>query len=137
MKKWMSVLEPSLQHSLEWLKEIQQELGWTDKQKVYVGTRAVLQVLRDRLTIEEASQLGAGMPLIIKGMFYEGFSPGKKHDRVRTQAEFYSRIQHVVPQLPAEELTAGVLVVLGRRIANGEIDDMLATLPKHLREMMT
>ena len=46
-----------------WLNEVMTELDWTEQpQKAYVAPRSVLHALRDRLTVEEAVQLGGQFP---------------------------------------------------------------------------
>jgi uncharacterized protein (DUF2267 family) len=69
-------------------------LGWEDKQKAYGALRAVLQALRDRLTVDEVAQLGAQLPVLISGIYYEGWDPASKPARIRHKSEFFPHIQH-------------------------------------------
>ncbi len=54
-----------------WLKEIMAEMGTNDRHRAYLALSAVLHALRDRLPMEEAIQLGAQLPMLIRGLFYE------------------------------------------------------------------
>jgi uncharacterized protein (DUF2267 family) len=58
------------------LKQIETELGWENQRSMsYTALRAVLHALRDRLTVQEAADLAAQLPLLVIGIFYEGWDP--------------------------------------------------------------
>ena len=46
--------------------------------KAYLALRTVLHALRDRLTLEEAVQLGAQLPMLVRGFYYEGWTLKKE-----------------------------------------------------------
>jgi hypothetical protein len=54
--------------------------------------RATLHALRDRLTVEEVAQLGAQLPMLIRGFYYEGWDPTGKPLRERHEEQFLVRI---------------------------------------------
>src|SRR6266851_4782007 len=75
----LEVFDTTVQKTNIWLKDIMQALGWEDRHKAYVALRITLHALRDRLTPEEASQLGAQLPMLIRGLYYEaGHQPGSQ-----------------------------------------------------------
>jgi uncharacterized protein (DUF2267 family) len=58
------------------LKQIETELGWENQRNMsYAVLRAVLHALRDRLTVQEAADLAAQFPLLVQGIFYDGWNP--------------------------------------------------------------
>lgn len=71
-------LDPFLraaQKADEWTNEVKQELGAGDLQIAWRALGAVLHALRDRLTIVEVTQLGAQLPLLVRGLYYESAAP--------------------------------------------------------------
>jgi uncharacterized protein (DUF2267 family) len=74
----LSVFDTTLQKTNHWLKELMRLLDWNDRQKAYLALRATLHALRDRLPLEETAQLGAQLPMLVRGFYYEGWDPGDK-----------------------------------------------------------
>ena len=72
MSTGLDVFDRTVQAANLWLKELMDALGWDDRHKAYQGLRTTLHALRDRLTLEEMAQLGAQVPLLIRGVYYEG-----------------------------------------------------------------
>jgi uncharacterized protein (DUF2267 family) len=57
------------------LKQIETELGWENQRNMsYAVLRTVLHALRDRLTVQEAADLSAQFPLLVQGIFYNGWN---------------------------------------------------------------
>ena len=67
----ISAFESTLHKTNVWLKDLMSELEWeTDYQRAYHALRAVLQALRDRLTIDEATHLASQLPMLIRGFYW-------------------------------------------------------------------
>jgi uncharacterized protein (DUF2267 family) len=101
--------------------------------------RAYLRVLRDRLTVDEAAQLAAQLPLVIRGAFYEGFDPSRQPVKLRHGDEFLARLADealLTASGEAARAADAATRVLSRHITSGEWDDVLAQLPTELRELM-
>jgi hypothetical protein len=58
-----------------WLKELMELMGWEDRHRAYHALRVVLHALRDHLTIDEVVTLGAQLPMLVRGFYYEGWHP--------------------------------------------------------------
>ena len=70
------------------------ELDWDGHpNKAYLALRTVLHALRDRLTVEEAVDLGAQLPMLIRGLYYEGWTLKGKPHKERTKADFLIHVK--------------------------------------------
>jgi uncharacterized protein (DUF2267 family) len=117
-----------------------EELGWNDRHRAYHALRAVLHTLRDRLTVDEVAQLSAQLPILVRGVFFEGWHPAHKPVRERTQDEF---IAHVSESFALDlsgthprAITMGVLAVLERHVSGGESLSIKHALPMEIRELI-
>jgi uncharacterized protein (DUF2267 family) len=131
-----------LDHTIEetnvWLKGVEEELELDDRHQAYKALRAVLHALRDRIPPEVAVKLGAQLPLLVRGIYYEGRHPATTPTRERHVEDF---AQHVLAQLPSSfpiEATAvvrGVFEVLWEKLDPGEFEKVMNHLPASLRAM--
>ena len=66
----LDVFDKTIHITNEWLNDLMYEMNWTEKHKAYSAMRVCLHTLRDRLTVDEATHLGAQLPLLIRGVYY-------------------------------------------------------------------
>lgn len=118
-----------------WLNDVTQLLGEKDKHKGYQAMRAALHALRDRLTIDEVAQLGAQLPMLVRGFYYEGWDPTGKPVKERHKEQFLARIAAELNDEDPKKVAGAVFTVLARRVSNGEIQDVKHLLPVELREL--
>jgi uncharacterized protein (DUF2267 family) len=132
----LAVFDETLQKTSTWLKEIAQELGG-DRHRAYQALRAVLHCLRDRLTVSEAAQLGDQLPMLVRGIYYEGWHPAGKPEKIRTQKEFLARLsEHLAASRIGPEVAArAVFRVLEEHVTPGEISDVMQELPRDIRTL--
>lgn len=130
-------LERTVHKTHEWLNDIMNVVGAKDPHLAYGALRAVLHALRDRLTVDEAVQLGAQLPMLIRGLYYEGWCPRGKPAKTH-KADFLAAIRHQLPgadRMHPEILARAVLTVLARHVSAGEVRDVKANLPMELRDL--
>ncbi len=77
----------AVKKSAVWFDTVSRELGDADKYASYMALRSVLHALREHLPREEAIALGEQLPLLIRGIFYEGWHDGKSVNE-ETNKEF-------------------------------------------------
>lgn len=137
----LEVFDQTLHKTHVWLKDLMEELHWDDRHRAYMALRATLHALRDRLTVEEATDLGAQLPMLIRGIYYEGWNPSKTPTKERHKDEFLAHITKAFrttltpPDIDPEPVTRAVLQVLARHVTPGEIQDIKASLPKELSDL--
>lgn len=134
----ISAFESTLQTTYEWLGEVGSEIGRDDSQHAYRALRAVLLALRDRMTVEEATDLGAQLPMLVRGFYYEGWNPSRNPSRDRNKAEFLAHVnQNLVEGKDGdpEEVTRAVLRVLAARVTTGEVAHVKANLPSDVQHL--
>lgn len=131
-------LEHAVHVANQWLDELCGELGRDDRRHAYRVLRASLIALRDRLTVEEATDLGAQLPTIIRGVYYEGWNPAKTPTRQRSKDQFLERVAQLFtprPEGSVEDSVRAVFRVLGEHVTLGEIEDVEANLPEGVRDL--
>ncbi|HSF29285.1 MAG TPA: DUF2267 domain-containing protein [Candidatus Tectomicrobia bacterium] len=120
-----------------WLRQVLEELCWEDEAKAYLALKATLHALRDRLTVDEAAHLGAHLPMLIRGMYYEGWSPAGKPVKEQRKVAFLTQVQEYfrAGELDTEPIVRGVLTVLARHVTAGEMANIKRMLAPELREL--
>lgn len=118
------------------LKDIESGHGWPPERRnqSYGALRAVLHALRDRLSVEEGAQFAAQLPMLVRGIYYEGWDPNRVSTRMTT-AEFLQRVRRDYPfelEDSAEQLVRSVAHSLRHHVSEGEWSDIRATLPSEL-----
>lgn len=127
----------TVQKTYEWLADLEQELHTDNRQVSYHALRSVLHALRDRLPVVEVAELAAQMPMLVRGLFYEGWTPSNKPEKLKLE-EFLERIEenYEAPFPPdAVRFLEAVLLVLEKHIAPGQMDNIRSVLPKDIQRL--
>ena len=131
-------INASVQETFEWLKDVEEALGTDDRQIAYHALRAVLHALRDRLIGEEACDLAAQLPTVLRGIYFEGWSPAHKPIKM-SKAQFLDRVAsqlgETVCELDSARCVSAVFGVLQDRIAMGEVLDICGCLPEEFEDL--
>ena len=134
----LPVFDKAVQDANIWLNELNETLDWDDKQRAYRLLRSVLHTVRDRLPINEASHLAAQLPMLIRGIYFEGWKPSRVPSNIRKKDEFVSKIEEAFvsdPNQNSEDCVRAVLQILSVHIPQGEIDDVKNGVPPGIREL--
>ena len=134
----LSAFDSTMHTTNVWLQDLMNELDWHDRQHAYHALRVVLHALRDHLSVEEVAALGAQLPMLIRGFYYEGWRPSATPVRERKKAAFLAHIESAFrdyPHFEVEEITRHVFRVLARHVSPGEIHGVKSVLPAELRSL--
>lgn len=134
-----AVLDTSLQRTHEWLHEIGRGLGFDNERAAYAALRATLHAVRDRLPVELVAHLGAELPMLVRGIYYDGWHPSAAKlkaahaedfcESMRRELTGHDELQHV------ETVARTVLGIIDQRVEPGQIDHVLAALPERVRRL--
>jgi uncharacterized protein (DUF2267 family) len=134
----LEVFDATVHKTNAWLKRLMAILDTQDRHLAYLAMRATLHALRDRLTVEEAAELAAQLPMLVRGFYYEGWDPTGKPVRQRHADEFLARIWRELPPgapIDPEPAARAVFRLLAERVAEGEVEDVRHILPAEIREL--
>jgi uncharacterized protein (DUF2267 family) len=132
MAHQVSVIDRTVAKTNEWLVRLCRELDIDDRQRAYGALRAVLHALRDRIGPEVSVHLAAQLPLLVRGIFYEGWDPGSTPQKL-TLDEFIVRVEREATlhsSAEAASATRAVMQVLWDELAPGTMDHVIAVLPE-------
>lgn len=133
----IEAFDSSLQLTNVWLKDLMARLGTEDRHLAYLALRTTLHALRDRLAVDEAAHLGAQLPMLVRGFYYEGWHPAGKPLKEHSREAFLDHVKADAHSwdFDPEPAARAVLGLLAERISAGEIEDVKSVLPKPIREL--
>lgn len=118
-----------------WIGDMIRKLGWHSRKKALDALVAALHAIRDCLPWDEAVQVGAFLPLLLRGFYYEGWHPTARSLPLTTRDAFLDRIQdalHREPGIDAELVARALFSLLAERLPPAELEDAKAVTPKAL-----
>jgi len=134
----MRIFQPTFQKTHEWLDQVEHLVDLDDERQAYSLTRATLHALRDRLTVDEAMDLASQLPLLLKGVYYDGWKPSATPKPARTREAFFEEIRREMPDNFDLHLEAGVFAVfgvIGEHATQGQIEHVQNMLPEEVRDL--
>ena len=131
----LEVFDKTLHTTNTWLKEIMAVIG-PDRHVAWKVLSVVLHKIRDRLPVELAAHLGAELPMLVRGVYYDQFQPAKQPSTCRTIEEFHAEVAEWLsdtrPVNPKDAVNA-VFATLSRHIPAGQIENVRGALPQAIR----
>jgi uncharacterized protein (DUF2267 family) len=134
----LDVFDRTVQKTNEWVDELGRLLGWSDKHTIYQALRATLHAVRDRLSVEEVAKLSAQLPMLVRGIFFEGWDPTGKPLKLRQKEEFLLHIERELNPdglVDPERVARAVFTMLAQRVSAGEIENVKHVMPAQIREL--
>jgi len=121
----------------EWIDDLTRLLGWRDRRKVYLVLLATLHALRDAVGRDEAVYVGAQLPPLLRGLYYEGWHAGGR-PAAGSRTAFLERIHdgvHRDPGVDPEQVARAVFALLAARLPAAELEDAKAATPHPLHNL--
>lgn len=133
----LDVFDKTLQSTNIWLDEIMAELG-PDRQVAWHVLGAVLRSLRDRLPLGLAAHLGSQLPLLIRGLYYDQWSPKEKPLQLRSCDEFLEHVGEELSNTRPVNVLEAVRVVfraIDNHITEGQVHKVRESLPRDVQSL--
>ena len=131
----LEVFDKTLQTTNIWLDQIGEQIG-PDRHHAWHVLRAVLHSLRDRLPLGSAVHLGAQLPMLVRGMYYDSWHPSDKPTKEHTREAFVGHVAEALkgtrPTNP-DLATRAVLGVLATHVTAEQMAKIKAALPGPIR----
>jgi uncharacterized protein (DUF2267 family) len=135
----LEVLDKSLQTINIWLKEIMAaEAVGPDRQVAWRVLGAVLHTLRDRLAVDQVAHLGAELPIVVRGLYYDQWHPAGKPGRERRAEDFVARVNaelRDIRPIDVDEATREVFRVFNSHVSVGQVNKIRQSLPEDIRRL--
>lgn len=135
-----SVFESSLDKTNLILRDIEQAYGWSKdrRNQSFAALRTVLHLLRDRLPVQESVEFSAQLPILVRGIYFDGWDPSNVPVKLNRD-DFLFEVRQGFPYETdggPERVTQVVLDTLRRHVTQGEWDDVRASMPRDLARMI-
>lgn len=135
-----------VQDGEKFIKEVAVEAGNpADVAKAGRMLRAVLHALRNRLTPAASLQLISQFPMLIKAIYVDGWKISDEAKRLRHLGDFIEAVREeggpglvndFISDNDVEKAIHAVFKVVKNHVSEGEIEDILLTLPLELRPLL-
>lgn len=133
----LDVFDKTLQSTHIWLDDIMEVVG-PDRQVAWHALGAVLRTLRDRLPLGLAAHLGSQLPILIRGIYYDQWEPGKEPDKSRELEEFLEHVSEKLENIRpinVNDATRAVFHALSCHISRGQTVKVREALPEDIRRL--
>lgn len=134
----LKTLNHAPQVAAEWINLLAEDLEWDDQGRAYMLLRETLHAVRDYLSVDEAADLSAQLPILVRGIYFDGWVPSRTPVKPHTKAAFLERVAEPFAETPLEDperAVAAVFDLLRRKIAEGEFYQVANAMPKTLRDL--
>ncbi len=133
----VAVIDNAAQTANAWVDDVATAFGTADRQFAYRVLRSWLHTLRDRLTVEATAHFAAQLPELLRGIYYDGWNPGKVPGRLSLQeyTDHFAREAGVSPQ-DVPKAAPAVTAALAGRLSPGQLRKAMDQLPASLRALL-
>ena len=132
----LETIESTTQKTHEWIAQIA-ETEHMEKREAWKALRAVLHTVRDRLPVDIAVHFGAQLPMLIRGLYYEGWEPSRVPIKM-TLRQFLDAVQDAIVAeriFDPIDVTQDVLSVVAGYIGGGEMEKVKQSFPSDMQNL--
>jgi len=131
----IEVFGTTIQVAHRWLKVVMSELGTNNRHEALAALRASLHALRDRIGPENAVHFGAQLPMLLRGLYYEGWKPTATPTRERHLGDFLDRVQSMLERshVDATDALCASFDAVAEMMPPDEVLKVINLLPQELR----
>ncbi len=134
----LDVFDKSIHETNAFVKIVMRDLETDDRHMAFGALRGALHALRDNLGVGEIAHLSDQLPMLLRGLFYEGWTPASNPPHERHLPDF---LAHVARQLPPrfekspEAAAHATFAALSERMEPRELNKLVEHLPHELRAL--
>ena len=138
MSAGLSVFDTTVQQSEIWVNDVAERLPPCNRHQAYEALRATLHALRDRLPMTGALGLSAQLPMLLRGVYLEGWRPNDGPSGEHSVQAFADKVDSHLPRgfpRAPNEVADAVFKVIAAHVDSGEARKIAAQLPEPLRAL--
>jgi uncharacterized protein (DUF2267 family) len=132
----LDTFDRTIHETNHWLRIVMTELKTDNRRQAYAALRAGLHALRDRIGPENAVHFGAQLPILLRGVYYEGWRPSETPTRERRLDDFLAYVESLLGSGngvdPAEALRAS-FAAIAESVPFTEVIKLVNVLPRDLK----
>ena len=132
----LDTFDRTIHETNHWLRIVMTELKTDNRRQAYAALRAGLHALRDRIGPENAVHFGAQLPILLRGVYYEGWRPSETPTRERRLDDFLAYVESLLDPRngidPAEALRAS-FAAIAESVPFREVIKLVNVLPRDLK----
>ncbi|ELR17106.1 uncharacterized protein ACA1_057410 [Acanthamoeba castellanii str. Neff] len=134
---------PALAKANQWLSDIRAQCDLHDLHQAYTLLRAVFFTIRDWSGVLDNISLTEKLPMLLRGIYYEGWKAVEPRDEVRTIGDFYDTIKYHLGTTPgplADNLelnTINALQVIRVHLPQGDFKKVMNAVPEDMRKLVS
>jgi uncharacterized protein (DUF2267 family) len=133
----LDVFDRTLHLTNKWLDEMMTTMP-RDRQLAWHALGAVLRAIRDRVPPDLAVHLGAQLPLLVRGTYYDRWRPSDTPQAWRSAEEFIAVVaadMNFVRPIGAADAVTAVCRVLNHHVDPGQVEKVRHALPHEIRTL--
>lgn len=138
MNTGLSVFDSTVQETNLWIKDLMRLLDTEDRHAAYRILRATLHALRDRIGPANAVHLAAQLPMLLRGLYFEGWRMDEGQTRERHKQAFFDHVKREAGTdlgIETEFAVRAVFEVLWKRIDASEGAKLVKMFPEEMRDL--